>query len=374
MQVKITHLTSAHSRYDTRIFLKMCLSLAKNENYQVSLVVADGKGNETKNGVSIVDIGAKSGGRISRMTTTVKKVFQKAKELNSDIYHLHDPELMPVGLKLKKLGNKVIFDIHENTDLQILEKEWIPFFLRKIISYMYRKYEDSACKKFDFLIVPQEAMYEKYKSLTRTSVIANFPNKISSNNTFQPNINKYNLLYSGSIGEARGIWNMLDLIKELQKIDSKYTLIIAGNIKESLLGEIKKHEGWKHTNYLGMLSKKEIYEVYKDNSMGLILFNNVGQYFMAYSLKLFEYMQNGMFVIMPDFGDWITFNERFQVGINVNTSNAKEVAKKIHELDLDLVEKVSKDNIKKVDEYFTWESQEKKLFTIYEEIINVDKI
>ncbi|MBD3795980.1 MAG: glycosyltransferase family 1 protein, partial [Epsilonproteobacteria bacterium] len=60
-QTKITHLTSVHDRYDTRIFLKMCTSLATNKNYKVSLVVADGKGDETKNGVNIVDVGAKTG-------------------------------------------------------------------------------------------------------------------------------------------------------------------------------------------------------------------------------------------------------------------------------------------------------------------------
>jgi len=42
--MKITHLTSAHPRYDTRIFIKMCSSLAKIKNYKVSLVVADSKG------------------------------------------------------------------------------------------------------------------------------------------------------------------------------------------------------------------------------------------------------------------------------------------------------------------------------------------
>ena len=35
-QTKITHPKSAHPRYDTRIFLKMCSSLATNENYKVS--------------------------------------------------------------------------------------------------------------------------------------------------------------------------------------------------------------------------------------------------------------------------------------------------------------------------------------------------
>ena len=94
--ITITHLTSAHQRYDTRIFIKMCSSLAEH-GYDVSLVAADGLGNEVKNGVNIVDVGVKSGGRLSRMTKTVNKVFKKAVELDVDIYHLHDPELLPIG-------------------------------------------------------------------------------------------------------------------------------------------------------------------------------------------------------------------------------------------------------------------------------------
>ena len=132
---KVTHLSTVHSRYDTRIFIRMCSSLATH-GHNVSLVVADNLGDEIKNGVSIIDVGAKSSGRFFRMTTSVKKVFEKAKELDSDIYHFHDPELIPTGLKLKNLGKKVIFDIHENTDLQILEKDWIPLIFRKLTSYI----------------------------------------------------------------------------------------------------------------------------------------------------------------------------------------------------------------------------------------------
>ena len=53
----------------------MCSSLAQNKNYEVSLVVADGKGDEIKNNVNIVDVGSSFGSRLSRMTTIVKKVF-----------------------------------------------------------------------------------------------------------------------------------------------------------------------------------------------------------------------------------------------------------------------------------------------------------
>ena len=106
LKTRVVHLTSAHGRYDTRIFLKMCSSLA-SYGYDMSLVVADGEGDEVKNGVTIFDVGPKPRGRLSRMTKTVNDVLKKAIYLNGDIYHLHDPELMPVGIKLKKLGKKV---------------------------------------------------------------------------------------------------------------------------------------------------------------------------------------------------------------------------------------------------------------------------
>ena len=73
--VKITHLSSAHPRYDTRIFLKEMRSLAQVISFQVSLVIADGKGDETIDEMSIYDVG-KPSGRLDRMTKTTKKVFK----------------------------------------------------------------------------------------------------------------------------------------------------------------------------------------------------------------------------------------------------------------------------------------------------------
>src|SRR5665647_777042 len=100
----ICHLTSVHSRNDTRIFIKQCRSLVAH-GYFVTMVVADGRGDAYKDGVKIVDVGCLPG-RLNRMFKTTLRVLKKSVEIDADLYHLHDPELIPVGMKLKRLGKK----------------------------------------------------------------------------------------------------------------------------------------------------------------------------------------------------------------------------------------------------------------------------
>lgn len=69
---------------------------------------------------------------------------------------------MPVGLKLKKLGKKVIFDSHEDVDKDILSKEWIPKNLRSIVSFIYASYERYACKKFDYIVTATPHIRDKF--------------------------------------------------------------------------------------------------------------------------------------------------------------------------------------------------------------------
>src|SRR5262245_18612010 len=100
--LRIAHLTSAHSRFDTRISLKQCRSLAR-AGFDTHLIVADGKGEETRDGISFHGVEAASGRR-DRVLNASRRVAAKAIELGVDFCHLHDPELMPAGLKLRRMG------------------------------------------------------------------------------------------------------------------------------------------------------------------------------------------------------------------------------------------------------------------------------
>ena len=60
------------------------------------------------------------------MTLTVWRVFVAAFKSKADLIHIHDPELIPVGLVLRLMGKKVIYDAHEDLETQIRAKYWLP--------------------------------------------------------------------------------------------------------------------------------------------------------------------------------------------------------------------------------------------------------
>ena len=103
-EIKVCHLTSAHKAKDDRIFVKECISLAK-AGYEVYIIAPDAE-NSVCDHVHFLGINSfkiKSS-RVQRFVKVGRLVYQKAVELDADIYHLHDPELLLYGLKLKRKG------------------------------------------------------------------------------------------------------------------------------------------------------------------------------------------------------------------------------------------------------------------------------
>lgn len=369
-KIKITHLTSAHSRYDTRIFLKECVSLAKVEHYEVSLIVADGLGDEEKNGIHIFDVG-KLDGRLNRIFRTTKNVLAKARELDSNIYHLHDPELIPVGLKLKKLGKKVIFDVHENIALQIKDKEYLNYILRYVLSYFYEKYEKKSLKKFDMLVLAEDSYVEYYSKLSNSlTVILNMPD-IEPLKKFQvDNREKNGLFYIGGISNGRGLDVTIEAIKIVKEGLPEIYMHYVGNTYNNVLEEIDMTTIQNNIKFYGPMPLFEGLEISKKAKVGLSILKPIGNYTRSYSTKVFEYMAIGLPVITSNFELYKDIVERHYCGLCVDPLDPKELAEAItYIINHPKEAKQMGENGKKVvQERYNWIIEEKKLFAIYQEL------
>ena len=89
---KVCHVTSVHPPEDVRIFQKECVSLAR-AGYDVTLVQQGG--DYEKDGVHILGFGDIAPNRFQRMLMTAWRAYRRALEADADVYHLHDPELLP---------------------------------------------------------------------------------------------------------------------------------------------------------------------------------------------------------------------------------------------------------------------------------------
>lgn len=161
--IKIIYLTYPHLCNYIRIFIKRCRSLLAAHGYDVILVVADddGDGDECKEGVGIIDVGRRPG-QFNRIFKTTQQVFNKVVALDPDIYQLHDPEFIPISLKLKRLRKKVTFDSHEDVPNQFFNKSYLgPAILQKL-SGAFSVFERFACHRFDCIITATPFFRDKF--------------------------------------------------------------------------------------------------------------------------------------------------------------------------------------------------------------------
>ncbi|MCP1144137.1 glycosyltransferase [Lysinibacillus endophyticus] len=368
---KVCHLTSVHPRYDIRIFQKECKSLARH-GFDVTLIVNDDIEDETIDGVKIASTKFKPKNRLLRMLLSNKKILKKALEVDAEIYHLHDPELLPIGNKLKRLGKKVIFDSHENYFLTILDKTYIPKLFRSFVANIYKLYEAYSAKKIDAVIIPctfnNKNPFEK--SANKTVVLDNVPilNELYSQFDDEKTYTNRTICHVGLLNEYRGVTHN---IRAAAKV--KATLLLAGKFfSENYYKKLCEMPEFKYVEYKGYVDRNGVLEIYKKSTIGLCTVLNHEEPIKMdnFNTKIYEYMSMGLPVILTDSPYARRILDQYNFGLAVDPSNQEELCDSINFLldNPNIAKEMGRNGRLAIKERFNWSIEEQKLISLYKEL------
>lgn len=330
----------------------------------MSLVVADGRGDEWRDGVHILDAGQPRG-RLSRMLWTTRRVLAIARALDADIYQLHDPELLPAGLKLHRLGKQVVFDAHEDVPTQLLDKPYLHPALARLLSRSYALFERYACRRIDGLLAATPHIGARLATLNaRTVAINNFPLPAE----FQADASwegRSRVCYVGSISAIRGI---RELVRASALLRSPVRVALAGAFAESgLEEEVAALPGWDRIDALGHLDRAGVTRVLRGAFAGLVTLLPTPSYRDALPVKMFEYMAAGIPVIASDFPLWRGIVEDSGCGLCVDPRDPVAIAAAIDRLAADpaLAQRMGANGRLAIEQKYSWSGEAEKLTRFY---------
>jgi glycosyltransferase involved in cell wall biosynthesis len=364
---KIVHLTSVHIPFDTRIFHKECRTLSE-AGHEVLLLATHDR-SEVVDGVRVVGFPRRS--RPGRMLRTTIDLYRQARTENADVYHFHDPELLPVGWALAREGRRVIWDSHEDVTRQLLTKEWLPPSLRRPVSALVGKVERGCTTRFAAVISAEPSGAPRFDH-RRVEVIQNWPRL----DEVAPSPVEYGsrpcqIAYVGALTEVRGLLEMVDAVNLLPpELDVK--LALAGTFgPASLEEEVARRDRHRRVSVLGQLGRADVHALFARSRVGLVVLHPTPQFLGTQSVKLFEYMAAGIPFVASEFPNWRELGGETS-GLYVDPLDPKAIAAAIEWLirhPEDAAE-MGRQGRSRAESQFSWEAEGRRLLRLYDDVLD----
>ncbi|HYX29716.1 MAG TPA: glycosyltransferase [Pyrinomonadaceae bacterium] len=364
--MKITIVAPVHIYDDVRVFQKEAKTLAAN-GHRVSLIARIAEP-QFQGDIQIIPAPT-AASRIKRFLLLFR-VFRIALTQRADVYHLHNPDTIPIVFGLKLLRKRVIYDTHENFRDFILIKHWIPRPLRLLFALMVSGLEAVAGRVADRSIATEAAVV---KRLGRNAVLIENPPVTESVAAERACPcarevgGELRLIYVGTISRARGLDLMIDALEVVNRQQPCRLWLIGGGADKEI-DEARQRPGWKWVDYLGMLPQAQAFAYMMKSEIGLVTFLNVGGHAHLSPNKLYEYMLFGIPFVASDFAAWRRHMPSLEAGLFADPSSIDDVAEKIIWLAQhpEAGERMAAQGKQFVMQKYNWELESRKLLDIYQ--------
>jgi glycosyltransferase involved in cell wall biosynthesis len=294
-----------------------------------------------------------------------KDALKLHRKKHFDIIHCHDFDSLPIGVKLKKkLDLPLIYDAHEFWAYMVaqdLSETWANYYLnmeKKLIKYA------------DKIITVNEPLKKHLNKMTNTPVTIVMNCKPLQSKKYEPTKNnKFTLLYIGTLLKWRFTLELIDVAEELPDIHC----IIGGKGKPAFFETVKnKCQKVQNVEFIGKVPRENVLPMTKKADLIICMTSPINLNAKnALANKQFEAMVCARPIICTKGTYPGIFTEQHNCGLTAeyNKQSLKATIIKLRD-DPKLCKELSKNGLNAAIKEYNWKNQEKKLLSLYEEIIS----
>ncbi|OPJ65041.1 glycosyltransferase [Clostridium oryzae] len=370
--MKICMLTTTHNALDSRVFCKEAITL-KSKYEDVTIIAPDINNYYMVEGIKI--IGITRADNLMQRYKLIDELLLKAKQVNADIYHFHDYEIL---LKIKKLKKsnpkcKLIYDVHEDFPDMMCMSNNIPHCAAFIMSKFVAATEKLIASSMDYVITADGAVEKRFLKINKnTKAIYNFPS-IKMVMLSQQDKKDFDIIYEGALTLERGIFELvksIKIIKDTYKPDVKLLLLYSSMdsyVQNVVKQYIKDNNLIENIVFIDRVPHDEVFSYICRSKIGAVLLKPYKKYFKNIPIKQFEYMSCGIPVVGSDLPPISMFVNKYNSGIVVNPEDISEIAKSFIRLLKDdrMRTEMGLNGIYAIRQDFNWENMSDSLLKIY---------
>ena len=335
MSLRICHITSMHPWFDDRVYERAARGQAR-AGHEVTMI-AEYEREETRAGVRIIPLKARNGWR--RRVLSSWEAWREARRVEADVYHFHDPDLIPWMLCLRTERRAVVYDIHEYYPSRLQDAR-LPRWLKSLLLPVWRGIDGWLARRFDGLVFVSESLSELYtRRGTHGIVVHNSVDmeRLALVFTDPPKESRPVIYTSGTNSPAR---NCMQSVEALPRLIREFPDVLM-----RFVGRYRP-EGYDaglraRAAELGVAEHLELQEMYpwEENfnrtaraHIGCVFYADTANNRIGLPNRLFEYMFCGVALLAEDFPEVRRIVTDADCGVLVDSSKPESIAEGALEL------------------------------------------
>jgi len=294
------YICSAHPAWDTRVFHKEAVGLAR-AGWRVTFIHR-GQQSGTLDGVDLVALPKRR--RLWRVLLATCTAWRAAR-VKADIYYVPDCELLPGALLLQGLrGKRVVYDCHEDIVSFIRMKHYLPGPLRRLTAWLVDRLEHRASRKLSGFITADPAMYNAFPALdeSRRMIFYNVPLRGLFDAEPVPMADReFDLGFVGTMSMTSGFTDVITMMDRLWSGGRRVSLLLIGapegDLGEQMREVARRHKTENLLTISGRVPHTDVPRQVGRARIGLVPLPDVPKFRKNIATKFFEYLAAGCAVM-----------------------------------------------------------------------------